>query len=90
MTDSTHSRHHVVIYKSRPSQPSASVAVSWHGPDSGYVPVHLVDTVKILCNGNLTTFDVTPGDGFAVRMMLNAMDAIMAAEQIPFGEGSND
>jgi hypothetical protein len=83
MSDSTVGRQRRVVWQSRPDRPASAVSVSWHGKATSAIPLDKVDTVKVLRNGGLTIFEVTPGDGFAVQLMLEAIDTIMASEQIP-------
>ena len=83
MSDSTVGRQRRVVWQSRPDRPASAVSVSWHGKASAYIPVDEVDTVEVLRNGGLTVFEVTPNDGFAVKLMFEAIDAIMASERIP-------
>jgi len=83
MSDSTVGRQRRVVWQSRPDRPASAVTVYWHGKDTNALPLDKVDTVKVLRNGGLTVFDITPGDGFAVQLMLEAIDTLMASEQIP-------
>ena len=83
MTDSTVGRQRRVVWQSRPDRPASAVSVYWHGKATSTIPLDKVDTVKVLRNGGLTVFDITPGDGFAVQLMLEAIDTLMASEQIP-------
>jgi len=83
MSDSTVGRQRRVVWQSRPDRPASAVSVQWHGKPTSAIPLEKVDTVKVLRNGGLTIFEVTPGDGFAVQLMLEAIDTIMASEQIP-------
>ena len=83
MTDSTVGRQRRVVWQSRPDRPASAVSVYWHGKATSTIPLDKVDTVKVLRNGGLTIFEVTPGDGFAVQLMLEAIDTLMASEQIP-------
>ena len=83
MTDSTVGRQRRVVWQSRPDRPASAVTVHWHGKATSAIPLDKVDTVKVLRNGGLTIFEVTPGDGFAVQLMLEAIDTLMASEQIP-------
>jgi hypothetical protein len=83
MSDSTVGRQRRVVWQSRPDRPASAVSVQWHGKATSGIPLDKVDTVKVLRNGGLTIFEVTPGDGFAVQLMLEAIDTIMASEQIP-------
>ena len=91
MSESTPQRQRSIVWQSRPDRPMARVSVGWFGKDGTTIPIDKVDTVSILRNGGLMEFDVTPGSGFAVKLMLEAVDTIMASEQIPgpFG-GSSD
>lgn len=83
MSDSTVGRQRRVVWQSRPDRPASAVTVHWHGKATSAIPLDKVDTVKVLRNGGLTIFDITPGDGFAVQLMLEAIDTLMASEQIP-------
>ena len=84
-------RQSALVWTSRPDRPAASIRVEWVGPETGYIPVHLVDTVQILANGGLMTFDCESYPPHAKQLFFSAIDTIMASEQIagPFG-GSSD
>ena len=83
MSEPTKSRQRRIVWQSRPDRLASTITVSWHGKASAYIPVDEVDTVEVLRNGGLTVFEVTPNDGFAVKLMFEAIDAIMASERIP-------
>lgn len=85
------SRQSVLVWRSRPDRPAASIRVEWFGSETGYIPVHLVDTVKILSNGSLMTWDCEAWSPHAKQLFFSVLDTIMASEQIasPFG-GSSD